>query len=143
MYMYTIMNRCMYETLHAMIPDATIIEFMMIELPPENDDAGNIEYKRYLESNITSRKLNQRATQLKWRAMQSDAWNAIYYIGVDDDGSFYRLTESQAIESLIVLAKMAALVKGHIERIEWSIDATLFLFRTTIQLPITQLEYNI
>ncbi|QGR54179.1 GTP-binding protein [Moumouvirus maliensis] len=68
------------------------------KLPPEKD-TGNIEYKRTL-LNCDEKKTEQYATQMKWRISEVRKLKAIYYIGVDDNGTIYGLSESELIESL-------------------------------------------
>nr|AEX62484.1 putative GTP-binding protein [Moumouvirus Monve] len=68
------------------------------KLPPEKD-TGNIEYKRTL-LNCDEKKTEQYATQMKWRISEVRKLKAIYYIGVDDDGTIYGLSENELIESL-------------------------------------------
>ena len=71
---------------------------------PEND-FGNCEYKRHL-LNSDEEKLAKRTTQLVYRLKQGQG-KAIYFIGIDDDGSFYGLTREQIEESISNLKLMA------------------------------------
>ncbi len=64
---------------------------------PENDE-GNIEYKRYL-INLDSNRLEQLSTQMKWRLAEGNN-EAIYYLGIDDDGTPYPLTDNEKKETL-------------------------------------------
>ncbi len=66
-------------------------------LMPENDE-GNTEYKRYL-INLDSNRLEQLSTQMKWRLAEGEN-EAIYYLGIDDDGTPYPMTEQEKKESL-------------------------------------------
>ncbi|AVL95048.1 putative GTP-binding protein [Moumouvirus australiensis] len=67
------------------------------KLPPEKE-TGKIEYKRTL-LNCNEKKTEKRASQMQRRITQGNK-KAIYYIGVDDDGTIYGLSESELIESL-------------------------------------------
>lgn len=66
-------------------------------LNPE-DDNGNIEYKRYL-INLESDRFEQLSTQMKWRLAEGNN-EAIYYLGVDDDGQPYQMTNNEKKETL-------------------------------------------
>lgn len=68
----------------------------MSGLNPEIEE-GNIEYKRYL-INLDRVRLEQLATQMKWRLTEGDN-EAIYYLGVNDNGSIYPMEPSEAIET--------------------------------------------
>jgi GTPase len=66
-------------------------------LSPENDE-GNIEYKRYLV-NLDELRIEQLSTQMKWRIAEGEG-QAIYYIGINDDGTPYNMTACEKKESL-------------------------------------------
>jgi hypothetical protein len=59
-------------------------------LKPEAED-GNIEYKRFL-INIDQHRFEQLSTQMNWRLYEGNN-DAIYYIGVNDNGTLYKLTK--------------------------------------------------
>jgi len=63
-----------------------------MSLIPEIEE-GNIEYKRYL-INVDSTRLEQLATQMKCRLSEGDN-QAIYYLGVDDDGTPYPIKKKK------------------------------------------------
>ncbi len=69
----------------------------MFNLEPE-DYYGNIEYKRYL-IDVDNIRLEELATQMKWRLVEGDG-EAIYYFGVEDDGEPYFITQEQLNETL-------------------------------------------
>uniref|UniRef100_A0A1I7ZC12 Tr-type G domain-containing protein n=1 Tax=Steinernema glaseri TaxID=37863 RepID=A0A1I7ZC12_9BILA len=73
-------------------------------LQPEND-LGNVEYKARL-TNISASRLQHLITQLKWRLREGQG-EAIYEIGVEDDGAMKGLEEKELEESLGTLQKMA------------------------------------
>lgn len=64
----------------------------------ENDD-GNIEYKRYLKINQNDERFEELKTQLIWRVNEGNG-EAIYYLGVNDNGSFYKLTNQEKIDTV-------------------------------------------
>ena len=87
---------------------------------PENED-GNIEYKRHLCSeelksfnNGYNIRFQQLITQLKYRLDEGNGI-AIYYIGVNDDGSIYKLSNNERSTSLLVLKKMVIHLEAKIE----------------------------
>jgi GTPase len=73
-------------------------------LPPESDD-GNREYKRLLVG-VSDERFEELTTQLKWRCHEGDG-EALYELGVSDDGEPVGLTESECAESLETLIRMA------------------------------------
>jgi len=66
-------------------------------MDPENDE-GNIEYKRYL-IDYDKKKLEQYTTQMLWRIGEGKG-EAIYYLGVEDNGTFYNWTPLEIKETL-------------------------------------------
>lgn len=73
-------------------------------LPPEVEE-GNIEYKLKLVNPSESR-MEHLVTQMKWR-LQEGQGEAIYEIGVEDNGNLTGLTEAEMKASLETLQKMA------------------------------------
>lgn len=68
-------------------------------------EEGNHEYKVKL-TNITDSQINHRISQLLWRLNEGNN-EAIYHIGVEDDGTQLGLNESDLKESLRNLQYMA------------------------------------
>ncbi len=66
-------------------------------LKPEVEE-GNVEYKRVL-INIDNARLEQLATQMNWRLAEGSN-EAIYYLGVNDNGSVYNMTQDEKYETL-------------------------------------------
>ena len=64
----------------------------MNNLTPEKDD-GNIEYKLSL-CDIDDNIINKRITQMKYRLYEGNG-EALYFIGVMDDGSLLGLSEEE------------------------------------------------
>ncbi len=79
----------------------------------------NIEFKENLNSNthlFTERK-QQLASQMKYRLERGNG-EAIYFIGVDDDGNLLGLEKPEMDESLYVLGEIARNVKSKITAVE-------------------------
>jgi GTPase len=91
-------------------------------LNPE-DDNGNIEYKRYL-INLDENRLEELATQMKWRLTEGNN-EAIYYIGIDNDGSIYGLNEDEKNESIKNIIKLVEKNNAEIIKIEEMIDDSM------------------
>ncbi|XP_041640375.1 GTP-binding protein 2b isoform X2 [Cheilinus undulatus] len=79
--------------------------------PPEAEE-GNIEYKLKLV-NPTQYRFEHLATQLKWR-LQEGRGEAVYQIGVEDNGLLVGLTEADMRASLKTLKRMAEKVGADI-----------------------------
>lgn len=69
-------------------------------------EQGNHEYKFKL-SNMTQAQVNHRISQLQWRLNEGGGNEAVYHIGVEDDGHPLGLTEQEMQESLLTLQYMA------------------------------------
>lgn len=81
-----------------------ILDFEQGKLPPE-PQLGNIEYKLKL-INPGAQRLEHLVTQMKWR-LREGAGEAIYEIGVSDNGQLYGLTDNDMNASLQTLTTMA------------------------------------
>lgn len=79
-------------------------------LPPEVEE-GNIEYKLKLVNPSPSR-LEHLVTQMKWRLQEGEG-EAIYEIGVEDNGMFVGLTKEELDSSLNTLNVMASKLGAH------------------------------
>uniref|UniRef100_A0A9J8A513 Tr-type G domain-containing protein n=1 Tax=Cyprinus carpio carpio TaxID=630221 RepID=A0A9J8A513_CYPCA len=80
-------------------------------LPPEAEE-GNIEYKLKLVD-PTQYRFEHLATQMKWR-LQEGRGEAVYQIGVEDNGLLVGLTEEDMKASLKTLRRMAERVGADI-----------------------------
>lgn len=80
------------------------LDFEQGKLPPE-PQLGNIEYKLKL-INPGAQRLEHLVTQMKWR-LREGAGEAIYEIGVSDNGQLYGLIENDMNASLQTLTTMA------------------------------------
>ena len=104
-------------------------------LSPEIED-GNIEYKRYL-INLDTNRLEQLSTQMKWRLAEGNN-EAIYYLGVDDNGSPYNLLDDEIKETLnnftILLKKNNAhIINFEVINTENQINPTISYIKITIR----------
>lgn len=83
--------------------------------PPEKEE-GNKEYKRYLKCKTNYQKefIEKRASQMLYRLIEGEG-NAIYMLGVDDDGKIYSL-DKKIIDETIKNLKLIA------EKIDASIN---------------------
>ncbi|XP_016150703.1 GTP-binding protein 2-like [Sinocyclocheilus grahami] len=79
---------------------------------PKEAEEGNIEYKLKLV-NPTQYRFEHLATQLKWR-LQEGRGEAVYQIGVEDNGLLVGLTEEDMKASLKTLRRMAEKVGADI-----------------------------
>ena len=79
-------------------------------------EEGNIEYKRYL-INLDKDRLNQLVTQMNWRLNEGNNM-AIYYLGVDDDGSPYNMTSMEREESIDNINKIVSMNSSDIIMME-------------------------
>lgn len=86
------------------------------KLPPEVEE-GNKEYKRKL-CNLSRYRFQQLQSQMKWRINEGNGV-AIYYIGVDDDGTIVKLNTKDKKESLKNIKKLASKVESYVESIEF------------------------
>ncbi|VDM99144.1 unnamed protein product [Thelazia callipaeda] len=82
-----------------------------ISLPPEVEE-GNIEYKVKLV-NPSSNRLQHLITQMKWRLREGQG-EAIYELGVADDGTMKGLTDTELAASLKTLKAMATALNASI-----------------------------
>ncbi|VDK21050.1 unnamed protein product [Taenia asiatica] len=80
------------------------IRNLPLNLPPEPED-GNIEYKLKLVSPTPDR-LEHLMTQMKWR-LNEGGGQAIYRLGVDDNGAVTGLTAKEMSASLLTLCIMS------------------------------------
>ena len=81
-------------------------------LPPENDEDGNIEYKRMFESDPESKRTNKLVTQAIWRMNEGyrlyGVREAIYYIGINDNGSHGGLSLVELLDSIKLFGNIVA-----------------------------------
>lgn len=107
---------------------------MSIYLEPEIEE-GNIEYKRYLKSE-DNRRLEEYVSQLKWRVTEGHG-EAIYYLGIENDGTFYNWDEKEKMQTIQTIKKMvnvANLKIIKIEKIHYSINETKnYYFKVVIR----------
>lgn len=88
---------------------------------PKEIEEGNVEYKRFVDSTDTN-KMEKYKAQMLWRLSEDNNNGypeAIYYVGIDDDGSIFGLDNvklKSSIEGLINLAKSAGISVLSIKR---------------------------
>ncbi|CAO3596179.1 unnamed protein product [Absidia cylindrospora] len=81
-------------------------------LPPEVDHQGNIEYKFKLVEPSEVR-MEQLITQLKWRLAEGDG-QALYELGVNDDGTLTGLSDQDMSTTLDTLRRMAEALNAEV-----------------------------
>lgn len=79
----------------------------------------NIEFKENLEMEYHLKKdrIQRLASQMKYRMEKGDG-EAVYFLGVDDDGNLVGLTDDKMDESLFVLEKVAHSIDAKINDIQ-------------------------
>lgn len=91
----------------------------MINLPPEIEE-GNIEYKRHVATSLVENpvKITKFKTQLLWRLGEgkqcSGKSEAVYYIGIEDDGTLSNLNIIELNESIKNFTKIVKLAEANI-----------------------------
>ncbi|MCY0859089.1 MAG: GTP-binding protein [Sulfolobaceae archaeon] len=80
---------------------------------PKEDDSGNREYKLLIPPNINEQRLQELATQLKYR-LEEGGGEAFYIIGVDNEGTVIGLPENELNESIKNIEKVCELVNAKI-----------------------------
>ncbi|MGB9936558.1 MAG: GTPBP1 family GTP-binding protein [Methanobacterium sp.] len=85
----------------------------------KHGERKNIEFKESLKKDYHLQKDRKQrlASQMKYR-MERGGGEAIYFIGVDDDGNLIGLDDEKFKESLFVLENIADEVDSHISRVE-------------------------
>lgn len=88
----------------------------MAELPPEIEE-GNIEYKRCLNDQDIDR-LNKLKSQMLWRIEEGRLKNgipeAIYFIGIENDGNISGISSDQLTKSISILQKIVITCEAEI-----------------------------
>ena len=82
---------------------------------PEIEE-GNIEYKRHL-NDVSEKKFHKLAAQMKWRVGEGDG-QAVYYIGINDDGKFHKMNSLEKATSLETMIKLCIENKFQIKKFE-------------------------
>jgi len=109
------MNNTFVDSLKIKYPKLYFINSQQddLQMKPEKDD-GFIEYKRsLLDCNDLS--IQQYATQMQWRILQNTKANfAIYYVGIDDNGSIVGLNIDEVMESIESFVKITNVIDASI-----------------------------
>jgi GTPase len=116
--------------------DETFASEPIIVLP--ETDWGNIEYKRRLIGLSKFRK-EQLITQMRWRLSEGKGI-AEYYVGVDDDGSPYPLTEKEYTESIETILSMTVEAGASAKRLHVKRYPTGIIFTLMIQIRNSSLD---
>ncbi|BCU68188.1 elongation factor 1-alpha [Sulfolobales archaeon HS-7] len=109
-------------------------------MEPERDE-GAIEYKLLLSADNVDR-LERLATQMKYR-LEEGGGEAIYFLGVSDDGQVKGITEVELTRSVEILGKVAEVINAKVSilrRVEVNhgmYAAEILIRRTKEKLPIT------
>ncbi len=98
-------------------------------LGPE-DNEGNTEYKRHLV-NLENKRIEELSTQMKFRLEEGNGI-AIYYIGINDDGTGYKMSEDQINESLTNFNLILNKINGEIFEFEQFVENEIVYFKITI-----------
>jgi GTPase len=118
--------------------------------PPEIEE-GNIEYKRQIKD-LTPEKIIKFRTQMIWRMnegkKQNGVENAIYYIGIDDDGSvsgtnINNLTISLSNFKNIVESHEAEISSTEIKYTDKGVFAIVYITKLENQLPIKEIKVGL
>ena len=78
-------------------------------------EEGNIEYKRCL-TNIDDKRREEFISQMLWRIKEGNG-EAIYYLGVEDDGTFYNWNKNEIKQTIESFKKIVSMAKLKIVRI--------------------------
>jgi len=107
---------------------------MSIYLDPEIEE-GNVEYKRCL-CNTEIIRIEEYTSQMIWRIGEGKG-EAIYYLGVEDNGTFYNWNETQKNKTLQTFKKIvtkANLKIAKLEKIKYNIESkTNYYFKIVIR----------
>jgi len=98
-------------------------------MQPEIEE-GNIEYKRSLH--IDNNRIEENISQMKWRIKEGDG-EAIYYLGIEDDGSFYNWSDkekTQTLNAIKLIINKANLKLIKMEKIKYEKN---YYFKVTIR----------
>ena len=106
-------------------------------LPPENF-YGMIEYKRYIIPSSKERYIRYE-TQLLWRLAEGKG-EAIYYIGVDDDGTIHNINDKQYNLSLKNLKSLCRRNKINIIEIKKHILDNNYYYTIHLQKKIKKIK---
>jgi GTPase len=84
-------------------------------LEPEIEE-GNKEYKRFI-LNLSPHRFEQLVSQMKWRLEEGEGI-AYYFIGVEDDGSIYGISNIEFKNSIKNINKLVKKCKGKIDNVD-------------------------
>ena len=86
----------------------------------KDGERNNIEFKENLKENyhLKKERIQRLASQMKYRMEKGDG-EAVYFIGVDDDGKLVGLTVEEMKESIFVLKKVAQEIGSEVSKMEY------------------------
>lgn len=112
----------------------------VVSSDPENlskeSHFGHIEYKRTL-LDISDNRIQTYATQMQWRVSESGK-KAIYYIGVDDDGTKIGVPESDVVDTIEKLSTIVSKINGSIFQIQLQSYQGLWIIKAGIKCKCNQ-----
>jgi len=109
-------------------------------MQPESD-IGNTEYKRSL-SMFDNEHINHIISQLKWRLYEGDG-EAIYFIGVDDNGTIYGFTDEDDMNTSIkVISDATFQSDAKIYNLEYLYENEKKYIKVTIRKNMHELYLN-
>lgn len=106
----------------------------------ENNN-GYIEYKRSI-ANCNSTKIIKYATQMKWRASENKKSTAIYYLGVNDDGTIQGLTEDQILPEITRFVEIVESIQGSIATIRLIYVHQIIVIECTIRIKNLKMKFE-
>jgi GTPase len=92
-------------------------------------EEGNIEYKRCLKSNI---RCDEYISQMLWRIKEGNG-EATYYLGINDNGSIYKWTDDERIETISIIRKIVKKANLKIVKMEKKYYDTSHYLKVTIR----------
>jgi GTPase len=115
--------------------------FNNLKFNSENNN-GFVEYKRSI-NNTDSFKIEKLASQMKWRILQNKNYFAIYYIGIDDNGTIVGVPQDKLIDNIKTFIKIASIISASICYLKVIYINELIILMFKVKLRKIFLEYDI
>ena len=77
------------------------------------DDYGFVEYKRSI-LDCDREKIERYATQMRWRITENIEYYALYYIGVDDNGKIFGMSDDDIINTVDAFLQISTVIDADI-----------------------------
>jgi GTPase len=106
---------------------------------------GFVEYKRNI-INSDSSKIEKLASQMKWRILQNTKnYFAIYYIGIDDNGTIIGVPQDELIENIKIFVKIASIISASIcyLKVIYINELTILMFKVKLRKIFLEYDINI